>query len=395
MSIVTMHPNFIAGRAWKRIRGVAAGMYVLDAGWLRPRVTNAFFSDTTAMGSGGQMRIGLRGIISIFGSTVVTGLAACSTHPLPDDISRETSVSIIRNIRCEARDEFIRQVARLLSRSGSAAVRAANPENIIDRPESIKTHDPVIAGTVAKFTVSAIGYSFKFNITETNNNSASLSFSLPFIASNPPADRGNFGLGLSGGIHQKRDANREITMVESFLELAHLDCTKASEPPANLLYPITGTIGMNEVIATFLQLGTSGAGVSKPGQTALNIEHPGEPQFTDTLTFTTDIGVGATPKIVLGPVGQAFQLTEASADLSAGRRDFHELVVTLKFPEMQGIGGALFARTGTERENIVEATKRRAAEELCVQRALALEDEGIVRASAPERYCEQVYRGSR
>ena len=339
------------------------------------------------------MRIRSRGIFSIFGFTVLTGIAACSTHPLPDDISRETSVSIIRNIRCEARDEFIRQVARLLSRSGSATVRAANPENIIDRPESINAHDPVIAGTVAKFAGSAIAYQFKFDITETNNNSASLSFSLPFIASNPPADRGNFGLGLSGGIHQKREAKREIKMVEGFQELAHLDCTKASERRANLLYPLTGTIGMNEVIATFLKLGTSGAGVSKPGQIALQIE--GEPQFTDTLTFTTTISVGATPKIVLSPVGQAFQLTQASANLSADRKDIHELVVTLKFPEMRGIGGAFFARSGIERENIIEATKRRAAEELCVQSALALEDEGIVRASAPEVYCERIYRGSR
>lgn len=341
------------------------------------------------------MRIRSRGVISILGLSVVTGLAACSTHPLPDDISRETSVSIIRNIRCEARDEFIRQVALLLSRSRSAAVRAANPEDVINRPQSISALDPVIAATATNFADSVIAYKFTFHITETNKNSASLSFSLPFVASKPPTDRGNFGLGVSGGVHQTRDANREITMVESFLELTQLDCTKASEPRENLLYPITGTIGMNEVVATFLRLGTSGAGASMPGQTAFKIEHPGEPQFSDTLRFTTDIAVGAKPKIMLSPMGQAFQLTQASADLSAGRTDIHELLVTLKFPLMRGIGGAFIARSGAERTKNIEATKRRAAEELCVQSALALEDEGVVRASAPESYCARIYRGSR
>ena len=337
------------------------------------------------MGPGGHMHIWSKRVFPVFGLAMATSLLACSTHPLPDDISRETSVSIIRNIRCEARDEFIRQVARLLARSQSPIVRAAKPESVIEKPESISAHDREIAGTITKFTAIAIAYQFKFHITEENRKSASASFLLPFIASKPPADRGNFGLGLGGGVHLKRDATREISMVESFLELFRLDCSKASERQANLLYPITGTIGMGEIVSTFLKLGASGAGPSKPKQAALRIGSPAK--FVDKLTFTTFLQGEVNPKIVLFPVGDAFQLAQASASLAAERTDVHEMIVTLEFPEMQVAGGVFFGRAVLERENIFEATKKRAAEELCIQRALALEEEGIVRAQAPENYC--------
>src|SRR5262245_65770466 len=40
-------------------------------------------------------------------AAIVSGLPGCSVHPLPDDVSRVSTVDIVRNIRCEAKKGLI------------------------------------------------------------------------------------------------------------------------------------------------------------------------------------------------------------------------------------------------------------------------------------------------
>jgi hypothetical protein len=330
------------------------------------------------------MRVWSKSIVCVLAPAVITGLAACSTHPLPDDLSRETSTSIIHNIRCEAKGEVRRQVESLLVQSRSAAVRALAPEKVIEKLATIRAQDPALADTIERYSATAIAYGFEFHITENNNNSASALFSIPFVAAKAPTDRGSFSLGLSGGANLTREAERSIKMVENFKELAALDCSQAVQQRANLLYPITGSIGMAEVIKTFLKLGESGVGGPTPTTGA-------DATFSDHVTFTTKLQGKVTPTIALAPLHDSFRLVNATASIGAERTDVHDMLVTLVFPKTGAPPGraslGVRSRAGFE-PGIFEDTKRRAAEELCIQSALAREDdEGIVRLSAPERYC--------
>jgi hypothetical protein len=72
-------------------------------------------------------------------AAVACGLAACSTHPLPEDFSRASTVDIVKSIRCEARAGLLNLTA-----------------------EEWRKAQPIIAATM-------IGYDFVFHITETNN----------------------------------------------------------------------------------------------------------------------------------------------------------------------------------------------------------------------------------
>jgi hypothetical protein len=111
----------------------------------------------------------------------------------------------------------------------------------------------------------------------------------------------------------------------------------------------------------------------------------------DHLTFTTTVSGGVHPKIVLDAVPASFRLVEAKGDFSASRKDIHEVTVTIIFPVTPaGIRAETSAlRTpGEKLDAIVAATKQKAAEELCIQRALNREEvTGVASLIPPEEYC--------
>ena len=47
---------------------------------------------------------GYRAINWLIGAALAAGLAGCSMHPLPDDVSRVSTVDIVERIRCEAQE---------------------------------------------------------------------------------------------------------------------------------------------------------------------------------------------------------------------------------------------------------------------------------------------------
>jgi hypothetical protein len=214
-------------------------------------------------------------------------LSGCAdVHPLPEDFSRKTTFEIVQAIRCEAK-------------------------RAIEKIE-------------AKYDVGAIGYEFAFDITE--DNSASIATTL--TGNHLTNVLGTFaGIGGAGGT-LKRQAVRSFTLVDRFGALRKLSCSSRATD-GRLLYPITGNIGLTEVISTF-----TGAFAIKDKENKVPAPADGNTlDFSDDLTFTTSLSSGAlTPTLTLNPVPNAFKLTSLSGSIGADRVDKHQVTVAIAMP---------------------------------------------------------------
>ena len=147
---------------------------------------------------------------------------------------------------------------------------------------------------------AAIGYTFRFTITDGDNSSGSVLFSYPFLS---PV--GNFTLGVSAGEDKKRKGDRSFDLVEDFAQLLADGSLTCSPESKNWKYPITGEIGLREVIETYVRLsglkiftppsssgggGGSGGGGSGGSSKARDVY-----EFTDDLTFTTTYNASISP----------------------------------------------------------------------------------------------------
>jgi hypothetical protein len=210
----------------------------------------------------------------------VTGLAACSMHPLPDDVSRVSTYDIVKKIRCEAQ------------------------EGLRDVP---LTH-PIIRNT-------AIGYDFAFEIDEDNDaTKGKLKYEKPGFRK----DSKNIWE-LTGSATRKRKNKREFRMVETLKEISEAECVDVATRP-NWIYPITGAIGMDEVIRTYVRLEQ----MSKFG----TINDKGT-VFSEDLDYTTEVGGGIQPTLELATIVGKFRLTNATLFAEAKRKDMHSVTVAL------------------------------------------------------------------
>jgi hypothetical protein len=215
----------------------------------------------------------MRTIRSVFVAVLAPALVGCSIHPLPENVTRKTTYDIVEQARCEAK-------------------RA-----VIDYAQGFKN--------------AAVAYEFTFHITETNDASGDVTWSLPFL------EGGAFSLMPNAGLHGIRDSNRNFKIIDSFDDLRKADCSMEALEK-NWIYPMAGDIGVYEVVATFVRL--------------QKLEHlkVGEVfSFGDTLIFTTTFSAGVKPTLTLSPVTGSFRVIEASAILQAGRTDVHQVVLGL------------------------------------------------------------------
>lgn len=220
----------------------------------------------------------------LLGSAVLSALSGCSAHPLVEDFSRKTTYQITQKIRCEA--AFGLQKYKAASRG--------------------------------EVPPSAVGFDFTFDTTEQNRaSSGKLDFVNSFAA-------GKFSLTLKGSADKKRQSERSFRLLLTFEELEQ-DLEQGNCAPQveeeNLLYPITGSIGMDEVIETYLLLNSNldaSGDIKKPVKV-----------FSDTLTFSTTLNAGISPRIEIGAGGGNFKLRDASIDGSAERIDKHKVVIAI------------------------------------------------------------------
>ena len=235
------------------------------------------------------------------------GLAGCAMHPLPGDFSRKSTYQIIEKIRCE----------------GAESLRG------------IPKGHPFLKSVY-------IGYDFDFNITETNaaGNGTHPGAHASFHGARPSGR--TVDLDVNANASLTRAAQRTFRIIESFEQLQTADCSPGRNR-GNLLYPIAGSIGMDEIVRTYVGLErittlapafTSGS-TTEVGPIAGATSAPGFSStspvvFADVLEFTTTLGASANPTLTLSaPAVGSFKLTNLSLFGSAGRTDSHKLTVVI------------------------------------------------------------------
>ena len=310
-------------------------------------------------------------------------LAGCSVHPIPDDVSPIPTEEIVRSMRCEVKHAVRKEIQDGLDRLGLADIvpdEIVQPHNLA-RVRAVRTPaDPGIGLRVAQkfedYSLATMAYAFEFDITEHNGIAGNVGFKLPFV----PSEKGAFDLAAHGEFAKVRQAKRVFKTSETFAELRRLDCgPDFVVRDKNLIYPITGSIGMTKVVHTFVELSEIGGA---------------QGDFTDTLTFTTTLEGSLSPRLVLRPVPNRFRVVNADGILAAGRTDIHKVTITFAFPQFRpaalarladakgrGVAGALATP---------ESAKARAIEQLCIARARDREEEfGTLRLYPPEISCAQ------
>lgn len=249
-------------------------------------------------------------------------------HPLPEDVTGHTTVAIVQKVRCEGFEALNDITLGLLRRSSyqpildladrieageiSAPDFLLNPKN---RP-LLQHLAPGVLPLLQAYTLTAATFDFEFMITEVNDHQAVANFSLPLTS-------GLFTLGgVSAGARFDRQGDRKFQITNSFYELHKLgraQCDDITARVGNIVYPITGKIGLEEVFETFIHVDSTTTLTSSDAN-----------RFTDELTFTTTLSSGAAPKIALNPgATNQFRLADASLTVVETRTDVHKVTIAL------------------------------------------------------------------
>lgn len=243
-----------------------------------------------------------RGLIgSCLVAALAAGLFGCSTHPLPQDVARVSVVDIVRRIRCEAREGLEDALQRAAAQGPS---HRAQVEKIRD--------------------LSKIGYEFKFEMSEDNKAAASgLTFER---AASHPGD--GFKLELVADLNGDNTENarkntRIFAVVDDLKELHKARCGRV-EPRRNLIYPITGSIGIGEIVRTYIELETMTDLKTVDWETNKEMI-----AFSDQLEFRTTFDARANAELNFETAVGRWRLTKASLSGSASREDVHTVTVSL------------------------------------------------------------------
>ena len=240
-------------------------------------------------------------VFGLLACTAAIALAGCASHLIPDDVTRVSTVDIVARIRCEARAGV----------AGALADAAAESEERRRHVQSI-------------VAASTIGYDFTFQMEE--SNAATLT-ELSFEKGYSP-DNSKFLLTLSGGWgpsqpNLARQNTRIFRVFDKLDALRDAKCDHKSEPGPNLMYPIAGSTGMEEVVRSYIELeALTDLGVAAKTDKEIIA-------FSDSLRYTTTLDLGTSLQWAYSSAVGTIKLTKATAAVSAHRKDVHKVDVAL------------------------------------------------------------------
>ena len=274
-------------------------------------------------------------------------LVGCSVHPLPEQVTGFNTVQIVAKVRCEVRDGIRAYVLGALRDPQRAAYfpRANDLADRLDGDDSqwrrlrplLKEYgaDPITMKVFERYNGGAIAYEFIFNGTENNRQSGSLDILRTFTSG-----------ALTGSINASstfdRNNIRNFSISDNFEDLTTLVdalyCGPASlngtEPEhrarPNILYPVVGALGLQELVGAFLNLNQSGnlVGLSNAPATAALL-----PTISETMKFTTTItGGGSVGFAATTSTRPDLRLAKASLASLNSREDIHTLRIVIKLP---------------------------------------------------------------
>lgn len=248
-------------------------------------------------------------------------VAGCSTRPLPEDVQRLDTTAIVHRIRCETRDAITRNVAKILKTYDS------DIENLINQNEgkiNLALRNKISDKSKEiydKFSTAAFSYDFSFNIYISNDISGLINLASPLPLP-------TLNIGLSSSANRLRRNLRNFRVTDSADEIVNkmtTECIRDSNQSSEFIYPITGTIGMEELINSFYQL------VQQNGLDGTKDDED-VPAISDTITFTTTLTGGVSPLLAINPVGRSLQVASASLNATTTRSDTHSVIISIALP---------------------------------------------------------------
>jgi hypothetical protein len=290
----------------------------------------SIFGGLRSRGSDHFRRIGGIARATRFLAPIVVILSGgCAIHPVQQDVTGVPTPVLVQYIRCETRFAIQDKAIELLARE--------NPPNLpmlaaltkgrgMPWPHNLRagmnTHERAIYD---KYIQTGIAYDFTFDITEDNTGSG-IADPVKLITN------GTAGVGLSASGDFKRENLRHFVVSETAQDL--LENVQLGYPledgrigcgpdyrSSNYAYPISGTIGIAELISTFFDLNEI---------RSLTADKSNSTVFADTLTFTTTLMGSASPHVIVAPTGNRLGLASpASLTASGSRIDKHALIIGL------------------------------------------------------------------
>lgn len=290
---------------------------------------------------------------------------ACAVRPLPEQVTGVTTAEIVSAIRCETRDSIVTQATEIWDDffydDVSLAEKHALAEEILDILNQAQNRrlifnvdldkeqiigligsafaqvglesyvDPNkrdsdslsrrgidvidhIINKIAEFALHGVAFGFDFDITETNNATASATFNMPWTP-------GNFSLKANAGSKKDRQNKRTFTINQPFMRAALIECENGVQP-SFYHYPIAGKIEINEILNTYFLL-TDDEDSGSIGD------------FVDKITYTTKLEAGADPSVSLNPLPAGFHIASANGEIDLVRNDIHSVTITISDPRKE------------------------------------------------------------
>ncbi|MEH2486732.1 hypothetical protein [Bradyrhizobium sp. AZCC 2230] len=321
------------------------------------------------LGRGKGLLPGWRG--ARFLALLIAGASAgCSLHPVQQEVTGVKTPDLVQFIRCETRLAIQDKAIELLNNEDppnppiieQLTLLRGRPWNPQMRTR-MNAHERAIYD---KYIQTGIAFDFSFDITVDN---AAAGFADPVkLISN-----GTAGATLSAGGDFKRENLRHFVVSETAkdllenvklgfaLEDGSVQCP-SDYRSSNYAYPISGNIGMKELISTFFDLNEV---------KTLAVDKATSDVFVDTLTFTTMVSGGVTPHVFVSPVGNRWGLAAPATLTASGQRtDAHKLIVGLSLDNTRRIAGpwvaaaafipARYGRSALQRSDVRSAAEQSA-----------------------------------
>ena len=138
-------------------------------------------------------------------------------------------------------------------------------------------------------------------------------------------------MGPSGTTDLQRQGTRIFRMTDSFSELIMMKPSRcpAERPVENFVYPITGAIGLDEYVKTFVDLNEF-----------QNLSGPKDkndvPSIAHTFAFTTTFSGTVGARLTLAPLTNQINIASATLKLDGSRVDIHTVIIGLSLEVDKG-----------------------------------------------------------
>jgi hypothetical protein len=294
---------------------------------------------------------------------------ACTVHPAPENVTSLSTYHIVRQIRCETREEVIQSILTYLTDEGNLRGKTPDGRPKVDAHSNeigrnfkqayekdraaMDRFDPTKLSGFASEVITilwntGIAYNYNLEMVEKNNFDPGINLLRAFSKSTE-------AVGLSWNLDLQRTNTRSFTITDTLgllVQKVPAAYCNGYVAEANIVYPIAGKIGMEGVIHDFLALTLFGNLAGKSDDVTVN---KGPPTMVDQLEFATTVGGAVNPKVTFTPVGKFLHVADSSATLSGSRVDTHKLTVGL-FLGDAGVTGLNQVRSELFRGTLITAS---------------------------------------